>query len=272
MGKRLVQKLLPGLQKFQLPAEPRATDQGRKAYEIGLEAVDSYKGDPKVLVDALGTFRSGQSRPYTCAGIAYVLVAASGENDGSFYQKGLDAAMGWLEQAQETEPDINLINMIEVLIYSYGGRFDDARLVLDYLHQQGPDHYYLNVAEMVLAQQQGEVELAGLWYGKAVQAAINVPQKLRLQTRMGDFYLAQKVLDKALMMFKEAAHFDKENYQIWHKISLAFYLQGDWEEAQRYNQRVLRMNDYPPARQLEARLQEQLSPDSGGVLGKLFGR
>jgi tetratricopeptide (TPR) repeat protein len=272
MGKKLVQKLLPGLQKLQLPAEMKPTAQGQRAYEIGLEAVDSYKGDPKVLVDALGTFRSGQSRPFTCAGIAYVLVAASRESDGSYFPKGLEAAMHWLEKAQETEPDNNLINMIEALIYSYSGRFDDARLVLDYLHQQGPDHYYLNVAEMVLAQQQGEVELAGLWYGKAIQAAINVPQKLRLQTRMGDFYLAQNVLDKALVMFKEAAHFDKDNYQIWHKISLAFYLQNDWEEALRYNQRVLRMNDYPPARQLEAKLQEQLNPDSGSVLGKLFGR
>lgn len=270
MGKKLVQRLLPGLQKVQLSPETKATPQGQKAYEIGLEAVDSYKGDPKTLVDALGTFQSGRSRPFTCAGIAYVLVAASRERDGTFDQTGLDAAMAWLEQAQETEPDILLINMIEALIYAYSGRLDDARLVLDYLHQQG-NHYYLNVAEMVLAQQQGEIEIAGLWYGKAVQAAINVPQKLRLQSRMGDFYLAHNVLDKALVMFKEAAHFDKNNYQVLHKISLAFYRQGELAEAEQYNQRVLRMKDYPPARQLEAKLKEELGTDSGR-LGKLFGR
>ena len=271
MGKKLVQKLLSGLQKIQLPTESTATAQGRRAYEIGLDAVDSYKRDPKVLVDALSTFQSGQSRPFTCAGIAYILVAASREQDGSYYSSGLDAAMTWLEKAQETEPDIMQINMIEALIYSYNGRLDDARLVLDYLHQQSPDHYYLNVAEMVLAQQQGEVEFASLWYKKAVNSAINVPQKLRLQSRMGDFYLAQGIHDKALVMFKEAAHFDKDNYQLWHKISLAFYRQGELEEAQRYNQRVLRMNDYPPARQLEAKLKEILGTDTG-MLGKLFGR
>ncbi len=271
MGKRLVQKLLPGLKKIQLPSEPKATAQGRRAYEIGLEAVETYKGNPKVLVDALGTFQSGQSRPFTCAGIAYVLVAASREGDGSYYQAGLNEAMSWLEKAQETEPDIRLINMIEALIYCYSGRFDDARLVLDYLHQQGDDHYYLNVVEMALAQQQGEVEIASLWYEKAIKAAINVPQKLRLQSRMGDFYLAQNVLDKALVMFKEAAHFDKDNFQLWHKISLTFYRQGELEEAQRYNQRVLRMHDYAPARQLEAKLNEHLGTDTG-VLGKLFGR
>ena len=271
MGKKLVQKLLPGLQKIQLPKETRATDQGRRAYEIGLDAVDSYKRDPKVLIDALGTFQSGQSRPFTCAGIAYILVTASQEQDGSFYHFGLDTAMTWLEQAQETEPDIMLINMIEALIYCYNGRLDDARMVLDYLHQQSPDHYYLNVIEMVLAQQQGEIEFAGLWYNKAVNSAINVPQKLRLQSRMGDFYLEQGIHDKALIMFKEAAHFDKNNYQLWHKISLAFYRQGELEEAQRYNQRVLRMNDYPPAQQLKSKLKEILGADTGR-LGKLFGR
>lgn len=271
MGKSLIQKLLPGLQKIQLPAETNTTAQGRRAYEIGLETVDSYKSDPKVLVDALGTFQSGQSRPFTCAGIAYILVAASREQDGSFDPTGLNAAMTWLEKAQETEPDIMLINMIEALIYCYNGRLDDARLVLDYLHQQSPNDYYLNVAEMVLAQQQGEIEIAGLWYDKAVNSAINVPQKLRLQSRLGDFYLEHGVHDKALIMFKEAAHFDKDNYELWHKISLIFYRQGELEEAQQYNQRVLRMNDYPPARQLEAKLKEILGTDTG-MLGKLFGR
>lgn len=271
MGKNLVEKLLPGLQKIKLPANPQATEQGRRAYEIGLETVDSYKGDPKTLVDALGTFQSGQSRPFTCAGIAYILLAAAREQDGSYYQPGLEAAMTWLEQAQETEPDITLINMIEALIYCYNGRFEDARLVLDYLHQQRPDDYHLNVAEMTLAQQQGDIETAGLWYDKAVNSAINVPQKLRLQSRMGDFYLENSVFDKALMMFKEAAHFDNSNYQILHKISLIFYRQGELEEAQHYNQRVLRMNDYAPARQLEAKLKEILGKDTG-MLGKLFGR
>lgn len=271
MGKNLVEKLMPGLKKLKLPPNPQATEQGRRAYEIGLETVDSYKGDPKTLVDALGTFQSGQSRPYTCAGIAYVLVTASQEQDGSFYQAGLDAAMNWLEQAQETEPDIMLINMIEALIYAYYGRFDDARLVLDYLHNQESGHYYLNVAEMVLAQQQGETEIADLWHDKAIKAAINTPQKLRLQSRMGDFYMTQGIWDKALVMFKEAAYFAKDDFQLWHKISLALYRQGDLEEAQQYNQRVLRMNDYPPARQLETRLKEELGTDTG-MLGKLFGR
>jgi tetratricopeptide (TPR) repeat protein len=204
--------------------------------------------------------------------VAYTLIAASRESDGSYAPDGLESAMAWLEKAQETEPDILLINMIEALIYIYSGRFDDARIILNYLHQQDSDNYHLHLAEMAFEQEQGHIEKAGLWYEQAVESALNVPQRLRLQARMGDFYLKHDVLDKALVMFKEAAHFDKENYALWHKISLAFFRQGNLEEAQQYNRRTLRLkNDYAPARQLEEAIKKQLEPD-GGRLGRLFGR
>ncbi|MCP4426027.1 MAG: hypothetical protein GY803_16160 [Chloroflexi bacterium] len=271
MGQNLVKQLLSGLKKMPLPTTPEATPQGLEAYRIGLDTVDSYKNDPKTLADALGTFRSGKSRPFTCAGVAYTLIAASREQDGSYAPMGLDAAMEWLEKAQETELDILLINMNEALIYIYGGRFDDARIILDYLRRQDASNYYLHVAEMVLGQRQGDVEMASLWYEQAVKSAVNAPQRLRLQSRMGDFYLEQGVLDKALVMFKEAVHFDKQNYRLWHKISVAFFRQGNFEEAQQYNQRVLRMNDYAPARQLEAVIEKELPSDTGR-LGRFFGR
>ena len=271
MGKKLVKQLLSGLGKMPLPETTQATAQGLEAYRIGLDTVDSYKGDPKTLLDALGTFRSGKSRPFTCAGVAYTLVAASQEPDGSYDPIGLDAAMEWVEKAQETEPDILLINMIEALVYIYHGRFEDAGLVLEYLRQQDAANYYLHVAEMLLAQRQGDVEKAGLWYEQATKSAIHTPQRLRLQAQMGDFYLEHSVFDKALVMFKEAVHFDKENYRLWHKIGVVFFKMEEYEEAQRYNQRVLKMNDYGPARQLEAAIKQQLTPDSGR-LGRMFKR
>lgn len=270
MGQKLVQKLLPGLAKMELPNNPEATPQGLQAYRIGLETVDSYKGDPKTLVDALGTFRSGGSRPFAFAGIAYTLIAASRKEDGSLVPQGLDAAMEWLEKAQESEPDILLINMIEALIYIYHGRFEDARLVLDYLHQQGHENYYLNVAEIALEQRLGDVEKVELWYERAVKAAENTPQRLRLQSRMGDFFLEQGLLDKALAIYKEAAHFDRDNFRLWHKISVAYFRQGNLEEAERFNARVINLHEYPPAQELEAAIRKSTSDT--GRLGRLFGR
>lgn len=271
MGKKLVKQLLSGLSKMALPKTLEATAQGLQAYKIGLDTVDSFKGDPKTLVDALGTFRSGKSRPFVCAGIAYTLVAASREPDGSFYPDGLDAAMEWVEKAQETEPDILLINMIEALVYIYDGRFEDAALVLGYLREQDAANYYLHVAEMILAQRRGDIEKAGLWHEQAAKSAVNAPQRLRLQAQMGDFYLEHGVFDRALVMFKEAVHFDKKNYRLWHKIGVVFFKMEEYEEAQRYNQRVLKMNDYGPARQLEAAIKQQLTSDTGR-LGRIFKR
>ncbi len=271
MGKKLVKQLLSGLSKMALPKSVEATEQGLQAYRIGLDTVDSFKGDPKTLVDALGTFRSGKSRPFACAGVAYTLVAASREPDGSYFPGGLDAAMEWVEKAQETEPDILLINMIEALIYIYHGRFEDAGVVLEYLRQQDAANYYLHVAEMILAQRQGDVEKAGLWHEQAAKSAANAPQRLRLQAQMGDFYMEQGVLDQALVMFKEAVHFDKKNYRLWHKIGVIFFKMGDVAEAQRYNQRVLKMHDYAPARQLEAAIKRELEPE-GRRFGRMFKR
>ena len=97
MGKQLLTQIVPAIQKMSWPAAPQATALGRKTYEVGLDQVDAYRGDPKVLAAALKTFRGGDSLPYAYAGVAYTLIAAAQEADGSYDQAGLDEAFRWLE-------------------------------------------------------------------------------------------------------------------------------------------------------------------------------
>ena len=87
-----------------------ATPLGRQTFEVGLEKVSSSDDDPKELVSALKIFQSGDSQPYAFAGIAYTLVTASKETNGTYSQAGLDAAMEWLEKAQVSEPEIAAIS------------------------------------------------------------------------------------------------------------------------------------------------------------------
>ena len=122
MGRVLLEKLLPALVKMDWPVKLEATELGRKAYEIGLDKADEYQHDAKVLAAALRTFQTGDSRPYAFAGVAYVLVKASREKDGSYAEPGLSSALDWLEKAQEMAPDITDVNMIEAFIYVYSGR------------------------------------------------------------------------------------------------------------------------------------------------------
>jgi tetratricopeptide (TPR) repeat protein len=266
MGKTLVDKLVPQLQKMRWPQTPALTELGRKTYDAGLDKIDMYRDDPKVLVEALRILQTGDSLPYAYAGVAYALIAASQEKDGTYANEGLEAAMEWLEMAQEAAMDEVDINMIEALVYIYSDRFEDARLVLNYLHDRNPNDYYIHVAEIIFWQAQDDIEQATHWYEKASLSAREVPQRLRLLTRMGEFYLKEKDYDKALQMFKEALHFNREKPELWHSLSIIYWHQEDYEEASRANRQALKLGDLPAAQKMAEALKEKVG--GSGLLSR----
>lgn len=271
MGKILVEKMLPSLSKMTWPENPEATPLGRRAYEIGLDKVDEYSGDPKTLASALRTFQTGESRPYAFAGVAFTLVRASREKEGSYSQLGLNAALEWLELAQELAPDVVEINMIEAYIYIYGGRYNDARLILDYLTDIDPANYFVRAAEMVYWREQGNLDNMIHWFEEASAVAETVPRKLRLRIALADAYLAFGRDDAALNVYQESVHFARENPQLWHKMSLAYWRKEEFEEADRCNKKALALqNDYPEAQKMQEALKDKL--DTGGFARRLFGR
>ncbi len=270
MGKVLVEKMLPGLQKMPLPENKEATAQGRQTYDIGLEKVDEYKGEPKTLVAALRIFQTCDSQPYVFAGVAYTLLAAAQETDDSYAQIGLDAAMEWLEKAQALAPNVVVINMIEAFIYVYSGRFEDTRLILDYLQDIEPGNLYLMRAEIAYWQGVGKLEEAVQWYQKAIDSADTVPRKLRLRNQLADCYLQFGQDDKALKLYQAAAHFSKEDPWLWHNMSIVYYNKEDFKEATRYNRMALNLLDFPDAREMERALRSKMG--TGGLVNRLFGR
>ena len=269
MGQQIIAKLLPMLEKINWPATEAATEQGRQSYLVGLEKVDTYSGDPSQLTAALKTFMTGGSRPFAYAGAAYTLIAAAKEKDGSYFSDGLDAAMAWLEKAQELEPDVWEINMLEPLIYVHNGRLEDARTVLDYLHEIRPSDYFLYRIEVAYWQAMDDLEQTVYWLGEAAEAAVNVPQRLAMRGELADFYFGRKMWPEARDAYKEALHFDNTNPLIWHKLSIIHWQLEDIEEADKCNQQTLRLKDFPAARQLEEKIKEKKS--DGGLLGRLFG-
>lgn len=273
MGKRLVSQMVPTLRKLKLSDTEALTTAGYKAFEVGRDQVDAYRGDPKTLGNALRIFQTANSLPYECAGIAYTLVVASREQDGDYYQPGLDEALVWLEKAQKLAPDVTDINAIEPFIYIYGGRLDDARLVLDYLHQQERDHYYLCRAEMAYWEQMGDIEQALEWSQEAMTAAETVPQRLRLTSNVGDMYMELGQLDKALETYKEALHFDPDNAWLWHRASLVEWQLENYQEADRLNRKALDLDpELPPAQQLRQAITEREEENSsGGLFGRFLG-
>ncbi len=271
MGERLVRQLVQHLEKMTWPTNKAATPQGRVAYEIGLEKVDSYTNDPKTLAEALRVFRSGDSLPYAYAGVAYVLVAAAQEPDGAFAASGLEAAMTWLEKAQELEPDVVDVNVIEATVYVYHGRFDDARLVLDYLQAQDPYNYRLNLAEASYWEWQENWPTAIKALEEAMKTAATVPQRLRLRHRLSDFYLAAGRVDEALQIYKEQIHLDPHNPLWWHKAALAHWQMENWTEAERANQQSMRLGNLPEAAALAEQIRARRRRETGLLGGLLKG-
>lgn len=270
MGDQLIEKLLPALAKMEWPQNPNPTEKGHQTFLFGMETLETFAGDPKILSSALRTFQTGDSLPYAYGGVAHALIVASAEKDGTYSERGLEQAMRWLEQAQDAAPDILEINVAEALVYTFNGRTDDARLVLDYLLQQDPDNYFLFEAEIAYWQQVGDVEQAVDWFNKAAETAQTVPQRLRLRSKLADYYLQQNMLDEALTAYKEAIHFNAQNVVVWHKISVIYWRQENIEEAERANQQVLRLqNNYPPGLKMQEALKKKKS--EGSRFGRLFG-
>lgn len=278
MGRALISQLLPSLQKMNWSGAPEATPAGALVFRTTIDQVDGYRGDPSDLGVALRTIRTTDSLPYMYAGVAYILLAAAGPrnsatatgvlNAGAYDETGLQAALQWVEKAQETAPDEVEINVIEALVYIYSARYDDARLVLDYLQGEEPENYYLLRTEMTYWQAVGDYERALDWSQRALQEAKNVPQRLRLKSGVAAIYRAAGDTPQALQAYKEALHFDDNNAWLCHQISLLHHEQGDSEEAVRFNQRALKIKpELSEAQQLKEKLAEE---QDSGFLGRLF--
>jgi len=271
MGKVLVEKMVPVIDKMNWPGLAETTELGRKVYEVGLDQADDFRADPKPLIAALRTFQSGDSAPYAYAGIAYTFIKASREKDGNYAESGLSLSLEWLEKAQEMAPDAVEINMVEGFIYVYSGRFEDARLVLDYLESINPADYYVLRCEIAYWQEQGKLDEAVHWYAEAMEAAETVPQKLRLRRDLGDCYYRFQKYEEAIAVYSEAVHFAAEDEALWHKMGLAYWRIEDYVEAAHCNRRVLKIQaDHPEALKMQEALKEKL--DSGGITKRILGR
>ncbi len=269
MDKNLVAQLVATLAKTDWPAEEKTTDRGWEAYKVGLEKVDSFRHDPKPLGSALHTFQTGGSRPYALAGAAYALLAAARQGDGSYDAAGLEQAMAWLENAQATVPDNPNINFIEALIYVRNGRFNDARLVLDYLLEQAPKNIYILRTESEFWYAQGEIDQAIPWLERSMEEAQTVPERMRLRHQMADYHYEAKQFESALPIYREISRLDTQNHSLWHKISLCHWHLEDFEAAHEANKRALAIKDFAAGRKMEEALKQKLGT---GMLGRWFGR
>lgn len=270
MGRTLLNQLLPTVERMNFSGQETLTPAGYTVFDVGRDRVDGYRRDPRTLSKALRTFQTADSLPYAYAGVALVLIAAAQEPDGSYVQEGLDAALRWLERAQELAPDAADINVVEPYIYIYGQRLDDARLVLDYLHEQGEAAYYLCRAEIAYWRALGDLEQTLRWCEEATGVSETVPRRLRVRSIVAELHVERGEREAALRSYREALHFDPDNAWLWYRVAQLHWDADAADEARRANERALQLDP----ELVEAReLQEKMSGwgERGNLLGRLFG-
>lgn len=269
MGMKLLDQLLPALEKMSFTGSEALTPAGYTVFEVGRDHVDAYRGDPRTLADALRTFQTADSLPYEYTGVALTTLAAAREADGSYAPAGLEASLQWLEKAQELAPDVTDINVVESFIYIYGERMDDARLVLDYLHEQESMHYYVARAEIAYWLSRDNLQEALQWCEQAVEMASTLPQRLRVRSIMADIYHEMGDGEAALESYRAAIHFDPDNAWLWHRVAVLQWQSGAAEEAQRANVKALQLD---PALAEAQELQQAMNADAnrGSFLGRIF--
>jgi tetratricopeptide (TPR) repeat protein len=270
MENKLLDQLLPALEKMKFSGNEALTPAGYTVFAVGRDRVDGYRGDPRTLGEALRTFQTANSLPYEYAGVALTLLTAARGSDGSYATEGLEASLSWLEKAQDLAPDATDINVVEAFIYIYGRRLDDARLVLDYLHEQDDENYYLCRAEIDYWRASGDLDQALQWCEQATGIAETVPQRLRVRSLIADIHSERGNRGAALQSYREAIHFDPDNAWLWYRVAQLHWEGEAWEEARHANERALQIDPgLAEARGLQETIDE--SGERGSLLGRLFG-
>lgn len=269
MGEELVRRMAAGLEKMSWDGHPQRTPLGIQTYEMALDIINEFRGDVKVFDQALKRIRAGDSRPYRLAGVAYMLVAASREKDGTYSQNGLDTAMAWLEKAQADEADLPDVNFIEGRVYLHSGQLENARLILDYLLSQSPYYYHILMTEAMYWHAVGDLQRMEDWYEAAGKYADNVPKKVGLYERIGDAYFENENLDEALKRYKQSLHFSRESGRLWHKLSVIYWAKEDLESCKHSNDRALEFGFGEEAENMERAIRRKLG--TTGFLRRFLG-
>jgi tetratricopeptide (TPR) repeat protein len=260
----LVQQLEKMISEVRWPSEHRTTMDCRRAYESGLDAVNMYRGDPNIFVEALKIFQSSRSCPYAYAGIAYTLAMAAASGKAKKY--GLQRAMEWLEKSQKQEPDRPEINFIEVAIYLNQGQLENARLVLDHLSQQDPHNYFVCLAEVDYWRELRDDDQYHHWLRQAKTGATNRSRQAFVLNSLANFYFDKKLYAKSINVYQRVAEIDPQDPWLWHNMSVMYVRLDRFKEADQCNKRALSLMDFGAAREIE-----QVIKQNRGGLGRLFG-
>lgn len=257
MSNELVSQLLELLNKTEFPEVVPISAAHQHVYELGLDLLDSYRGHPAELIEAMKAFLTSSTKAYALAGVAGVLIAASYIQGGNYEESGLQEAEKWLNQAQELEPDRVEINFLEAILYINWKKLDLARKVIQFLYADHPDNYHVCLAEMRYWTEQKNTSQVEHWYRTAAEAAHANPRRLvNALNNLAKYYLVAVDYEKAIRAYEQLTKYDPNDPWLWHNLSIAYYETRQDAKAVEANKRALSIMDFGAARHVQEVLKQ----------------
>ena len=255
--------------------------EARLAYDAGIDLIDGYRGDPKVILEALDQFQAAQSRPYAYAGWAYALMAASYIGGGRKYDMdGLREAQGWLHEANKLvtgRPEIQFVQLLIQLSLEQYDAYLETSKELDVAGNEA--NFHIQFAYLDYCLQTQSLKKAEAQFSKTLLLTQTENQKQKTYIRMTHHFLYAvamfKVLGDTLKTSSKSQmrHYAKkgdyyfqlmsENAQddpwFWHNYSLLHYNLGNYWKAAKFNKKALSLMPFGAAQKIQTELKKKLS-------------
>lgn len=249
---------------------PAANDfdpKSRQAYETALDTLDTYKGEPSVLIDALDEFEECGSSSYANAGISAVLMFGSYLNGDSYDEDGLKEAARFLKRALRDAPGRTEIAFLEVRLALLRGQNAKARKLLDELQIASPHDFHVLSVELWYWYNQRNLPKAESWYPRLKAAASNQGRKLTAAQQMAGCYMACNAMEKAEAAYRDVTDANPKDPWAWHNLSLIQLQLGKLDDAEESNSQALELMEFPVALEMQRLIQVRKSGFWGRLLG-----
>lgn len=270
MSRSLWQLILGAVEEREWPDSESASERSAKHYEAGLDMVNSYRGQPDVLVEALEHFQNCESSGYANAGIAAVLMTAAYERGDAYDGDGLRVAESYLKEAQKTlqaRPEVDHLAAKLCLLRNHDS---EARRILDELGNTGPSSFFVSSVELWYWYNKRDIRNAKRAFEVARRLARSAAQRELIANQMAGCYQSFGDPAEAISAYRGITELAPDDPWAWHNLSIQYLQGGDIKQAENCNTKALRLMDFPAAREMQQAIRER----KGGFLnslGRMFG-
>ena len=254
---KLVADLLEVIAKARWPGTHRTNGSIRAQYAQGLDMVNAFRGDPQIYVHALSQFQAIDSCAYAYAGIAYTLTKVSTQGENQIDPTGYNAALEWLEKAQEWEPNQLEINFIEAVLYIRSGQMENGRLILDHIAPAEPDNYYFCLTEMSYWRRLKRREKEMQWLKQTYEFATSSARQIYVINTLAAYRMKEGDFTSAIKHYHQVVKINPQDAMAWHNMSYMFLELGNVENAGMCNEKALGIMDFHAAREVGKLIQEK---------------